>query len=105
MGGSGDLSHKDELQAVLRAVRESQQRSGARMERFLLMEEVLEKLWKGEFLAWRCWVWRRSWELQGRSRVGTEGAAEELGMCVCVCAHAHVCTSMHNDIGWINEAM
>lgn len=75
----------------MQAVRESQQRSGIEMERFLLMEEVLEKLWKGELLACRYWVWRRSWELKGTSSVGTiwaEGAAEESGMCVYV--HAHV---------------
>ena len=71
MGGSENINHKDKLQAVMRAVRESQHSGDVGMGGFLPTEGALETLWKGEVLAWRYWVSGRNWELRHRPRVET----------------------------------
>lgn len=71
LGGSENIDHKDKLQAVMWAVRESQRSGDVGMGGFLPTEGALEMLWKGEVLAWRYWVSGRNWGLRDRPRVET----------------------------------
>lgn len=73
------------------------------MEGFLLVEGVLEKLWKGEILAWRYWILRRSWEWRGRPKVGPVGAeraAEESDVCLCACMYVCICVCVGTRVQW-----